>query len=54
MPIMDSPLYLPLPNDGVQRVRRLARDLAWGALNEKWDADNDFRLGSVRNYISEV
>jgi hypothetical protein len=54
MTTAESPLYLPLPNDGVQRVRRLARDLAWGALNGKWDADNDFRLGSVSDYISQV
>lgn len=31
-----TPLDLPIPDDPMQRVRRLARDLAWGALNQRW------------------
>ncbi len=30
------PIDLPVPDDPVQRVRRLARDLAWGALHGLW------------------
>lgn len=30
------PIDLPFPDDPMQRVRRLARDLAWGALHGLW------------------
>jgi len=34
---MGDPRFdLPLPDDPMERVRRLARDMAWGAINEKW------------------
>jgi hypothetical protein len=35
---MPTPLDLPVPDDPIQRVRRLARDLAYGVLHGKWTA----------------
>lgn len=32
----NRPIDLPLPDEPIQRVRRLARDLAWGALHGLW------------------
>ncbi len=54
MSIAETPLSLPLPKDGMQRIRRLARDLAWGALNGKWDVSNNFRFAAVADYVDEV
>ncbi|MCY3944923.1 MAG: TIR domain-containing protein [Anaerolineaceae bacterium] len=33
---MDNPLEQPAPDDPIARVHEFARDLAWGAVNEKW------------------
>lgn len=46
---MTEALYLPPPKDGLQRVRRFARDLAWGAINNLWGA----RLSIFRGEINE-
>jgi TIR domain len=32
----DSPLTQPVPADLIERVHRLARDLAWGVSNKQW------------------
>ena len=33
---MDNPLELDAPEDPIDRVKEFARDLAWGAVNNKW------------------
>ena len=33
---MDNPLEQPAPDDPIARVHAFARDLAWGAVHEKW------------------
>ncbi len=35
---MQNPLELPPPDDAVERIHTLARDLAWGAVNKMWGA----------------
>ena len=35
---MDNPLEQPAPEDPIARVHEFARDLAWGALNGRWDS----------------
>jgi len=45
--ILHNPLDDELPNDPVQRIHRLARDLAWGALNNLWDARVETRSGRL-------
>ena len=35
---MDNPLEQPAPDDPIERVHAFARDLAWGAVNEKWES----------------
>lgn len=35
---MQSPFELPLPNDPLERIHTLARDLAWGAAYKMWSA----------------
>ncbi|MBI5931289.1 MAG: toll/interleukin-1 receptor domain-containing protein [Chloroflexi bacterium] len=56
---MDDPLGLPLPRDPLQRIERFAYDLAWGAVNEKWDAFFGYFRGEItgdgpRQYVQEV
>lgn len=56
---MDDSLGLPLPKDPIQRIQRFAYDLAWGAINEKWDASLSYFRGGLtdsgpRQYIQEV
>lgn len=56
---MDDPLGLPLPKDPVQRLHRYAYDLAWGAVNEIWDAQLGYFRGELvgdtpRQYAQEV
>ena len=56
---MDDPLGLPLPKDPIQRIQRFAYVLAWGAINEKWDASLSYFRGELtdsgpRQYIQEV
>jgi hypothetical protein len=34
----NSPIYQPVPADPTERVHRFARDLAWGALNNRWSS----------------
>ncbi|MEM6285178.1 MAG: toll/interleukin-1 receptor domain-containing protein [Chloroflexota bacterium] len=43
--ILHNPLDEALPNDPVERIHRLARDLAWGALNNLWEARIEMRAG---------
>ncbi len=45
--ILHNPLDDDFPNDPVDRIHRLARDLAWGALNNLWDARFEIRGGRV-------
>ncbi len=45
--ILHNPLDDELPSDPVDRIHRLARDLAWGALNNLWDARFEIRGGRV-------
>jgi hypothetical protein len=45
--ILHNPLDDDFPNDPVDRVHRLARDLAWGALNKLWDVRVEVRGGRV-------
>jgi hypothetical protein len=35
---MQNPLELPPPDDSLERIHTLARDLAWGAINKMWGA----------------
>src|SRR5262249_22668601 len=35
---MENPLELPAPEDPIQRVHELARDLAYGAIRNYWSA----------------
>lgn len=56
---MDDPLGLPLPKDPIQRIQRFAYDLAWGAINEKWEATLNYFRGDLtdsgpRQYVQEV
>ncbi|MEO1667959.1 MAG: toll/interleukin-1 receptor domain-containing protein [Chloroflexota bacterium] len=43
--ILHNPLHDDLPTDPVKRIHRLARDLAWGALNNLWEARVEMRGG---------
>ncbi len=45
--IIHNPLDDELPTDPVDRIHRLARDLAWGALNNLWDAQLETRRGAI-------
>jgi len=45
--IVHNPLEDDLPTDPVDRIQRLARDLAWGALNNLWDARIEIRAGQI-------
>ena len=42
---MDNPLEQDAPDDMIERVHAFARDLAWGALYEKWGTS--FRVAST-------
>lgn len=46
----DDPRYDPLPDDVLQRIKRFARDLAWGALYEKWGVE--FRIEGSESLIT--
>lgn len=46
--ILHNPLEDELPNDPVDRIHRLARDLAWGALNNLWDARVEIRRDKIQ------
>jgi hypothetical protein len=43
--ILHNPLEDEFPNDPVDRIHRLARDLAWGALNNLWSSRVEIRNG---------
>lgn len=45
--ILHNPTEDALPSDPVERIHRLARDLAWGALNNLWSARLEIRSGKV-------
>jgi len=45
--IVHNPLDEDLPPDPVDRIHRLARDLAWGALNNLWSARVELRGGRI-------
>ncbi len=36
---MENPLELPVPDDPIERVHALARDLAYGALHNEWQSE---------------
>jgi hypothetical protein len=40
MDFTTTPLAEPAPDDATARVHRYARDLAWGAVNDYWDASH--------------
>ena len=43
MDFTNTPLAEPIPDDPIERVHRYARDLAWGAVNDYWDASHGDR-----------
>lgn len=45
--ILHNPLDDDLPADPVDRIHRLARDLAWGAINKLWEARVEIRGGRI-------
>lgn len=45
--ILHNPLDDVFPNDPVDRIHRLARDLAWGALNNLWSARVEIQKGRI-------
>lgn len=45
--ILHNPLDDPLPSDPVERIHRLARDLAWGAINNLWSARIEIRSDKI-------
>src|SRR5258708_13776428 len=51
--IMEKPHNLPVPNDEVERIRAMARDLAYGAIYKGWGPSLDYNTPEVRKLLAD-